>query len=86
MITHILTPSELAAHCPSGGHIMPVAVMEAPAVGVTERAGGGHIMPAVVMVAPAVCETGGCKLGAERVGSAPLTSVNGLFRNPDFTW
>ena len=60
--------------------------MEAPAVGATERVGGRHIMPAVVMVAPAVCGTGGCKPGTERVGSTPLTSVNRLFRNPDFTW
>ena len=33
----------------------------------------------------AVGGTGACKLGTERVGSAPLTSVNGLFRYPDFT-
>ena len=70
----------------SGGHIMPVAVMVAPAVGETERVGGGHIMPVAVMVALAVGGTGGCKLGMERVDSAPLTSVNRLFRYPDVTW
>ena len=47
---------------------------------------GGHIMLAVEMRACAVGGTGGCKPGTERVGSAPLTSINGLFRYPDFTW
>ena len=65
---------------------MPVAEMRAPVVGRTERAGGGHIIPVAVMVAPAVGGTGGCKPGTERVSSAPLTSVNGLFRYPDVTW
>ena len=68
-----------------GRHIMPVAVMEAIAVSAMERAGDWHIMPVAVMEAPTVCGTGGCKTGTERVGSAPLTSINGLFRNPDIT-
>ena len=58
MMTHILTPSELAAPV-----TLPVAVMEATAVSVAERVGGRHIMPVAVMVAPAVCGTGGCKPG-----------------------
>ena len=29
---------------------------------------------------------GRMQAGTERVGSAPLTSVNRLFRYPDFTW
>ena len=44
-----------------GGHLMPVAVMVAPAVGETVRVGAGHIMLVAVMVAPAVGGTGGCK-------------------------
>ena len=58
--------------------------MRAPVVGGTVA--GRHIMPAVEMRACAVSETGGCKPGTGRVGSAPLTSVNRLFRYPDFTW
>ena len=46
-----------------GRHIMPVAVMVAPAVDEAERVGGGHIMPVAVMVAPAVSGTRGCKQG-----------------------
>ena len=54
----------------------------------TEMVGGGHVMPVAVTAAPApaVGGTGGSNPGTETVGSAPLTSVNGLFRNPDFTW
>ena len=58
--------------------------MRAPVVGGVVA--GGHIMPLPKMRACAVGGTGGCKPGTERVGSAPLTSVNGLFRYPDFTW
>ena len=67
------------------GHIMPVATTVAPTVGGTKTIAGRYIMPVAVMVVPTVGGTGGCKPGTERVGSAPLTSVNGLFRNPDFT-
>ena len=70
----------------SGGHVMPVAEMRAPVVGGMERVGGRHIMPVAEMTAPAVGGMGGCKPGTERVGSAPLTSVHRLLRNPDFTW
>ena len=50
----------------SGGHVMLVAAMVAPAVGRDGRmqAGGGNIMRVAMMVAPAVGavgETGGCK-------------------------
>ena len=45
-----------------------------------------HIMPAAEIRECAVGWTGGCKPGTERVGTAPLTSINGLFRYPDFTW
>ena len=69
-----------------GGHIMPVVGMRAPVVGVTETVAGGHIMLVAMTVAPAVGGMGGCGPGMERVGSAPLTSVNRLFRYPDFTW
>ena len=55
--------------------VWPVAGVRAPAVGRTVA--GRHIMPAAEMTA--------CAVG-ERVGSAPLTSVNRLFRYPDFTW
>ena len=79
-----------------GGHIMPVALAVigtervscghirpvAPAIGGTEMVRGGHIRP----VALAVGGRRGYKLGMERVGSAPVTSVNGLCRNPDITW
>ena len=41
---------------------------------------GGHIMLLVDMRAPAVGGTGVCKPGTERVGSALLTSINGLPR------
>ena len=63
----------------AGGHIMPAVEMTAPTVGGTKAVAGGHIMPVAMMVAPAVGGTGGCKPGTERVGLAPLTSVNGLF-------
>ena len=45
---------------------------------------GRHIMSATEMRACTVSGKGGCKLGTEKVGLAPQTSVNGLFRNPDF--
>ena len=51
--------------------------MRAPSVGGTVA--GRHIM-LVEMRACIVSGMGGCKPGAGRVGSAPLTSVNGLFR------
>ena len=54
---------------------------ERPVVGWTVE--GGHIMTAAEMRACAVGRTGGCKLGKERVGSAPLTGANGFFRYPD---
>ena len=57
--------------------------VRAPVVGGTVA--GGHIMLAE-MRACAVGGTGGCKPGTERVGLAPLTSINGLYRYPDFTW
>ena len=63
---------------------MPVVEMRASTVGGVERVAGRHIMPVAVMVALAVSGTGGCKPVME-VGLAPLTSVNGLFRNSDFT-
>ena len=47
---------------------------------------GGHVILVAEMMASAVGGTGGSKPGREQVGSAPLTSVKGLFRNPDFTW
>jgi len=44
-------------------------------------------MPVAVMMAPSAGGTRGRKPGKEEtVGTAPLTSLNGLFRNPDFTW
>ena len=46
---------------------------------------GGHIMRVAEMRTCTVGGMGGCKPGTERVSSAPLTSVNGLFRYPDFT-
>ena len=46
----------------------------------------GHIMLVAVMMAPAAGGTRGRKPGRETVGTAPLTSLNGLFRDPDFTW
>ena len=51
---------------------------ERPVVGgtVADR----HIMPATEIRACTVGGMGRCKSGTERVGSAPLTSVNGLFR------
>ena len=82
----MVAPAVVATERAGGRHVMPVAMMEAPAVSTMERVDDGHIMPVAVMVAPAVCGTGGCKPGTERVSSAPLTSVNGLFRNPYFTW
>ena len=57
--------------------------MRAPVVSGTVA--GGHIMPAE-MRACAVGGTGGCNPGTGRVSSALLTSVNRLFRYPDFTW
>ena len=57
---------------------------ERPVVGGTVA--GGHIMLSAEMRACTVDGTGGCRPGMERVGLAPLTSVNGLFRYPDFTW
>ena len=88
---HIM-PAESRANADSrtetvaGRHIITVAEMTAPAVGMTERAAGGHIMPVAMMVEPAVFRMGGYKPGTERVGSAPLTSVKGRFKYPDFTW
>ena len=58
--------------------------MRAPVVGGTVA--GGHMMLVAEVRACTVGEMGGCKPGTGRVGSAPLTSVNGLFRYPDFTW
>ena len=57
---------------------------ERPVVGGTVT--GWYIMWTVERRACVVGAMGGCKLGTEKVGSAPLTSIIGLFRYPDFTW
>ena len=56
---------------------------ERPVVGGTVA--GGHIMWTAEVRACVVGAMGGCKLRTERVGWVPMTSVNGLFRYPDFT-
>ena len=59
---------------------------ERPVVGGTVA--GRHIMRTAEMRACDVSTMGGCKPGTEteRVGTAPLISVNGLYRYPDSTW
>ena len=80
---HVMQVAEIRAsvdggvETAAGGHIMPAAERTAPDVGGTELVAGGHIMPVAMMVAPATAD------GEARFD--PLTSINGLFRYPDFT-
>ena len=77
----------------SGGQIRPVA----PAVGGTERVSGGQIRPVPPAVGGTERVSGGqirpCCRREERMQAGdgegqfgPVTSVNGLCRNPDITW